>query len=447
MTKTGDRAYGRYQVMGSNIPEWTQTATGTTLTPEQFRASPSAQDAVFKHYFGGAVNQYGNPQDAASVWFSGKPLAYAGNASDGYNTVPQYVNKFNKALSGTSSMADNTQPALSAANIAGASPVLFGGAPTPVGAFGAIGKMLGIGTADELGRHLQNAGAGLISIADPKGGAALQEAANKPLYVQHFVQTTDPWGNQGSMNVHTGQRFDSTGQPIGPAPGTSPGQPSAPPQQQQQGAPSAAASLGLTPQEAQQTMDARTIAGRQELNKQAIADSDKKYSDIQDTYAKSQELKQQAEETLKYVQDPNVYQGTGADMAQHIKKMLGLSGADQTDAAEKGMARLQGLYLNSQKGMRFAGPEIKFGEMANPSLDKTRAANTQILQDIVRQADRGMGAMDIAQKYRDAGAPLGATFGKELKGYWDSHPSSKAEAVQASNAPQDFKVLKVTEPK
>lgn len=96
--KGGDRAYGAYQVMGANIPSWTKSATGTAMTPSAFLNNKDAQDAVFNKYFGASVAKYGNPQDAASVWFSGRPLSMAGNASDGFNTTPQYVSKFNAAL-------------------------------------------------------------------------------------------------------------------------------------------------------------------------------------------------------------------------------------------------------------------------------------------------------------------------------------------------------------
>lgn len=94
----GDRAYGKYQVMGKNIPQWTREVLGREMTPQEFLADQNAQDAVFNAKFGASVEKYGNPQDAASVWFSGRPMAQAGNASDGYNTVPQYVEKFNKNL-------------------------------------------------------------------------------------------------------------------------------------------------------------------------------------------------------------------------------------------------------------------------------------------------------------------------------------------------------------
>lgn len=98
-TKTGDRAYGKYQVMGSNIGAWTQEALGYKLTPEQFLATPSAQDAVFNSKFGSYVKKYGNPQDAASAWFTGKPLSQGSALMDGLGTSGSgYVSKFNGAL-------------------------------------------------------------------------------------------------------------------------------------------------------------------------------------------------------------------------------------------------------------------------------------------------------------------------------------------------------------
>jgi hypothetical protein len=93
-----DRAYGKYQVMGANIPAWTKKHVGKAMTPAEFLKSEYAQDAVFRGEFGASVKKYGNEQDAASVWFSGRPMDRAGNSSDGYNTVPEYVAKFSNAL-------------------------------------------------------------------------------------------------------------------------------------------------------------------------------------------------------------------------------------------------------------------------------------------------------------------------------------------------------------
>lgn len=109
VTRRGDRAYGRYQVMGANIPAWTKEVFGRAMTPQEFLASPEAQDAVFNHKFGQSVEQYGNPQDAASVWFSGRPLSQAVGRRDILGTTPeQYVNKFNAGLGGASPNLDST---------------------------------------------------------------------------------------------------------------------------------------------------------------------------------------------------------------------------------------------------------------------------------------------------------------------------------------------------
>ncbi|MGV2132770.1 phage tail length tape measure family protein [Agrobacterium vitis] len=102
ITKSGDRAYGAYQVMGANIPSWTKETLGQQLTPSQFLADPTAQDKVFAKYFGQSLSKYGNANDAASVWFSGRPMSQAGNAADVLGTTtPAYVQKFNAALGQT----------------------------------------------------------------------------------------------------------------------------------------------------------------------------------------------------------------------------------------------------------------------------------------------------------------------------------------------------------
>jgi len=98
-TKSGDRAYGKYQVMGENIGPWTEQILGKRMTPDEFLADPKAQDAVFQGKFGEYLTKTGNPQDAASMWFSGKPLAQAANLKDQLGTSGQdYVTKFNLNL-------------------------------------------------------------------------------------------------------------------------------------------------------------------------------------------------------------------------------------------------------------------------------------------------------------------------------------------------------------
>src|SRR5882672_2502413 len=36
VTKTGDRAYGKYQVMGANVGPWTKEVLGKELSPDEF---------------------------------------------------------------------------------------------------------------------------------------------------------------------------------------------------------------------------------------------------------------------------------------------------------------------------------------------------------------------------------------------------------------------------
>lgn len=77
----GDRAYGRYQVMGSNIPSWTRQYYGRSLTPQQFLNNRAAQDAVARGKLKSYVNKYGY-RGAAAAW-------YSGNASLHMSTRPQ----------------------------------------------------------------------------------------------------------------------------------------------------------------------------------------------------------------------------------------------------------------------------------------------------------------------------------------------------------------------
>lgn len=99
VTSSGDRAYGRYQVMGNNIPSWTKEVLGRAMSPDEFLRDHAAQDAVFNAKFGQSVRKYGNPQDAASVWFTGKPLAQGAGRRDVLGTTGAgYVSKFNREL-------------------------------------------------------------------------------------------------------------------------------------------------------------------------------------------------------------------------------------------------------------------------------------------------------------------------------------------------------------
>ncbi|PHS02794.1 MAG: hypothetical protein COA78_20335 [Blastopirellula sp.] len=92
----GQRALGRYQVMPGNVPSWTKKALGRSMTPDEFLASSEAQDAVVNYQLQSSFDKYGTWEDAASVWFSGKPVRRAGSVSDGNLTTPEYLQKFTR---------------------------------------------------------------------------------------------------------------------------------------------------------------------------------------------------------------------------------------------------------------------------------------------------------------------------------------------------------------
>jgi hypothetical protein len=84
-------AIGKYQVMPANVAGWTQAALGHSMTPEEFRANPQAQETVFRDQMQRSLQLYG-PKDAASIWFTGKPYNVAGgNVSDGLTKNSDYV--------------------------------------------------------------------------------------------------------------------------------------------------------------------------------------------------------------------------------------------------------------------------------------------------------------------------------------------------------------------
>jgi hypothetical protein len=89
-------AVGRYQVMDYNVPAWTQELYGRSMTPEQFRADPLAQDTVALKRAMGYYQQTGNLADVLSKWHSGQLFADAVrmDLSDPNKTkTKDYVNK------------------------------------------------------------------------------------------------------------------------------------------------------------------------------------------------------------------------------------------------------------------------------------------------------------------------------------------------------------------
>lgn len=98
VTHNGDRAYGRYQVMGANIPSWTKEVLGREMSPQEFLSNPQAQDAVFNAKFGNYVQKYG-PEGAARAWFAGEGGMNDPNRKDVLGTsVADYGQRFMAGL-------------------------------------------------------------------------------------------------------------------------------------------------------------------------------------------------------------------------------------------------------------------------------------------------------------------------------------------------------------
>ncbi len=98
-----DYAYGKYQVMGANIPKWTQQWYGSKLTPQEFLKNKDAQEKVFQGQFGQYVDQYG-PEGAARAWYGGPGAINSPDRGDpqhpNFPTVGQYGQQVMARLNG-----------------------------------------------------------------------------------------------------------------------------------------------------------------------------------------------------------------------------------------------------------------------------------------------------------------------------------------------------------
>jgi hypothetical protein len=94
-------------VMPGNLKPWLEEAGMPDMTPEQYAADKDAQRQLMRFKLNQFQNEYGTANDAASVWFTGKPLAQAGfQANDGWHSNQWYISGFNKALARSASSTE-----------------------------------------------------------------------------------------------------------------------------------------------------------------------------------------------------------------------------------------------------------------------------------------------------------------------------------------------------
>lgn len=173
-TRSGDVALGRWQVMSRNLPAFLKQAGLPQMSAADFLRDPQAQRQVFDTVFGGYMQKYGNFNDAASAWFSGRPMAAAGNSSDGYTTVPQYIAAANRALPGGA----GTQTAGLGSAAMSFAPT--GGGSAPSVATDDQGRQAGFGfnpfhLSDNARTGLIAAGLGMMASRSPWLGPAIGE--------------------------------------------------------------------------------------------------------------------------------------------------------------------------------------------------------------------------------------------------------------------------------
>lgn len=102
ITKSGDRAYGAYQMMGANVPSWSEKWLGERMTGSQILGNKDAQDKIFAGQFGSMEDKWG-ASGAANAWFTGSPTGSGsdilGTDSHGYvKMFEQGVQKYNAGL-------------------------------------------------------------------------------------------------------------------------------------------------------------------------------------------------------------------------------------------------------------------------------------------------------------------------------------------------------------
>ena len=84
-------ALGAYQILESNLPDWSKEAVGRVVSRSEFLASPHLQDAIADFELGRDYDRYG-PERAAAVWYAGDPELVSSTAPQhGGPSVAKYV--------------------------------------------------------------------------------------------------------------------------------------------------------------------------------------------------------------------------------------------------------------------------------------------------------------------------------------------------------------------
>src|SRR5690606_38657724 len=93
MTKYG-RPLGAYQILPTNLPQWSQQALGRVVSASEFLSDRLVQDQIAYHKLTEYLTKFnGSFEDTAAAWNSGQPLSRSAGVVDPYNgqAVTTYV--------------------------------------------------------------------------------------------------------------------------------------------------------------------------------------------------------------------------------------------------------------------------------------------------------------------------------------------------------------------
>lgn len=413
-TSNGDRAYGKYQVMGANIPEWSKAATGTAMTPAQFLQDEDAQDTIFHHRFGSYVDKYGTPEDAASAWFTGGPRSAAtGARKDVLGTTGDgYVSKFSKAYYGNSpnSKASNAM-AKATTDDEESTPALANLQST-----GVLSPNAKESTMAQIGQTLMNMAPGLASISDPDRAKALsavavaaqKQAVDQGTWSTTYDQRTGLATQVNNKNPNLRRQFKYA----------EPKEDKDPVQQ--------AADIAKVKQGAD-------LASEISTNGQASRAALDSMSPIQTA-----------------LQNPNVPQGMGGELLhQKNKALMAIPGMGNdelaktvadTETAKSGINKMvqEGRTLNGGMPGSLSDKDLVFLKESQPGLQNTPQGNQRIL-DIYKQLhDRRIEKDQAAQAYiaDTAAHPLGLdnSFNKQMSDKWTAENAARDKMLAEREA-------------
>jgi hypothetical protein len=104
-------AVGKYQVLKSNIPNWSRQVLGRSITWQQFRDSPQLQEQIVSGILHGYYNKWG-ARGAAAAWYAGPgnhDLDMSTRAQPGGPSIKSYVDSVVGRLGGGATYSGSGQ--------------------------------------------------------------------------------------------------------------------------------------------------------------------------------------------------------------------------------------------------------------------------------------------------------------------------------------------------